>query len=88
MYVIKRTGRKEKFQERKLFKSVYNACVGAGVDRNESLRISKDVITSVKITIGKNKEMKSNQLFNHVKRILSKYNKHCAFMYETYRDVS
>lgn len=88
MYVIKKTGRKEKFQERKLFKSVYNACIGASVDRSESLRISKDVMNSVKIIIGKDKEIQSKQLFNHVKRILSKHNKYCAFMYETHRDVS
>ena len=88
MYVIKRTGRKEDFDEKKVHKSAYSACLGAEIDVETAKKISQDVVREIKnLTKGK-KEIKSDAIFNSVKKTLTKHNKECAFMYETYRDVS
>lgn len=88
MYVIKRTGRREKFNGVKLFKSVHNACLSAEMDAKAAKKISKEIMEEIqKLAKGK-KEVKSNVIFNQVKKLLSKHNKECEFMYETYRDVS
>lgn len=88
MYVIKRAGKRERFDERKVHKSAFNACLGAELDVETAEKISQDVVNEVrKLTKGK-KEVKSDVIFSRVKKILAKHNKECAFMYETYRDVS
>jgi transcriptional regulator NrdR family protein len=88
MYVIKRDGRKEKFSGVKLFKSVHNACLSAEMDDKTAKKISKEIMGEVqKLAKGK-KEVKSNVIFDRVKKLLARHNKECAFMYETYRDVS
>jgi len=86
--VIKRTGRKEKFSGVKLFKSVHNACLSAEMDDKVAKRISKQIMGEVqKLAKGK-KDVKSNVIFDRVKKLLARHNKECAFMYKTYRDVS
>ncbi len=86
--MIKKSGKKEKFNGVKLFKSVHNACLSAEMDEKMSKKISKEIMEKIqKLAKGK-KEVKSDVIFNSVKKLLAKHNKECAFMYETYRDVS
>lgn len=88
MYVIKRTGRKERFDEKKIHRSAYNACLGSEMDVETAKKISQDVVREIRNLAKGKKEINSNVIFNRVKKILAKHNKECAFMYETYRDVS
>jgi len=88
MNVVKRSGRKEKFSGVKLYKSVYNACVTSEMEEKIARKISKEIMGKVQNLAKDKKEMKSDVIFNHVKKLLAKHNKECAFMYETYRDVS
>lgn len=88
MHIIKRTGRKEEFSERKLFKSVYLACLGSEMDIKTAKQISQNVVKEIRKLVKGKKEIKSDIIFNRVKKILAKHNKECAFMYETHRDIS
>lgn len=88
MYVIKRTGKREKFDEKKIHRSAYNACLGSEMDVTTAREISQDVVREIRKLVKDKKEIKSDVIFNRVKSILAKHNKECAFMYETYRDVS
>jgi len=88
MHVVKRDGRKEKFSGVKLFKSVHNACLSAEMDDKTAKKISKEVMGEVQKLAKGRKEVKSNVIFDRVKKLLARHNKECAFMYETYRDVS
>ena len=88
MYVIKRSGRKERFSEGKVVKSAYDACLSSGMDVKESIRISQHVLSEIKKTFGNKREIKSNVIFGKMKKLLAKQNKECAFMYETHRDIS
>lgn len=88
MHVIKRSGRKEKFSGVKLFKSIHNACLSAEMSEKNAKEISKNIMQEIqKLAKGK-KEIRSDVIFNRVKKLLAKHNKECVFMYETYRDVS
>lgn len=88
MYVIKRTGKKERFDLKKVHRSAYRACLGAEIDDKMAKKISEDIVREIrKLTKGK-KEIKSDVIFKRVKKLLAKESKECAFMYETYRDVS
>ena len=86
--MIKRTGKRERFDEKKMYRSSYNACLGSEMDVKTAEKISQDVVKEIRNMAKGKKEMKSDIIFNCVKRILAKHNKECAFMYETYRDVS
>ncbi len=88
MYVIKRDGRREKFSGVKLLKSVHNACLSAEMNEKNAKKISKDIIQDIQRLAKGKKEIKSNVIFDRVKKNLAKHNKECVFMYETYRDVS
>lgn len=88
MYVVKRSGKREKFRGMKIYKSAYNACLSAEMDEKNAKKISKDIMQEIQKLVKGKKEIKSNVIFNHVKGILAKHNKECAFMYETYRDIS
>jgi len=88
MHIVKRSGKREKFSGVKLFKSVHNACLSAEMNEKNARETSKNIMQEIqKLAKGK-KEIKSDVVFNRVKKLLAKHNKECAFMYETYRDVS
>lgn len=88
VHVIKKSGKKEKFNGVKLFKSVHNACLSAEMDEKMAKKISKEIMEKIqKLAKGK-KEVKSDVIFNSVKKLLARHNKECGFMYETYRDIS
>lgn len=86
--MIKRTGKRERFDEKKVHRSAYNACLGSEMDVETAEKISQDVVREIRKLVKGKKEIKSDVIFNGVKRILAKHNKECAFMYETYRDIS
>lgn len=88
MHVVKKTGVREKFDVKKIHKSAYRACMSAQLGEETARRISKEVASEIKSLVKGRKEIKSDVIFNRVKRILEKHDKECAFMYETYRYVS
>lgn len=88
MHVIKKTGKREKFNEKKVYRSAYNACLSSEMDAEIANRISQNVVKEIRKLTKDMKEIRSDLIFNHVKRILARHNKECAFMYETHRDIS
>lgn len=88
MYVIKRKGHKEKFDERKIYGSVYAACKICEMPEKNCEKIAASVTKDVKSMVKKKKMMNSEDIFRNVIRMLKKRHKDAAFMYETHRDVS
>ncbi|MBI1978690.1 MAG: hypothetical protein HYS62_01355 [Candidatus Aenigmarchaeota archaeon] len=88
MYVVKRSNKKEKFSGAKLYKSVYNACLSAEMEEKIAKKISRDIMENIQLLAKGRKEIKSDAIFNRVKKLLAKHNKECTFMYDTYRDIS
>lgn len=88
MYVIKRNSKREKFNGVKLYKSIHNACLSAEMNEKMAKVVSRDVMTGVQKLVKGKKEVESDAIFKHVKKLLSKHNKECAFMYESFRDIS
>lgn len=88
MHVIKRKGHKEKFDEKKVYGSVYSACYVCDMKEKECERIAKTVSREIKSLASRNKIITSEDIFKHVARILKKHHEDAAFMYETHRDVS
>ena len=86
--IVKRKGHKQKFDERKLYASVYAACLSAHVDKEEAEATANLVGREIKKWMEGKKEVTSNEIFNQTGEELSHLNKDAAFMYTTHRDIS
>ena len=87
-HIVKRAGHKEKFDERKLYASVFAACLSSHVKKEEAEAIANLVAREIKKWIGKKKEVDSNDIFKKVAEELAHLNKDASFMYKTHRDIS
>ena len=87
-HIVKRKGHKQKFDERKVYASVYAACLSAHVDKEEAEATANLVAREIKKWLGSRKEVTSNEIFKQTGEELSHLNKDAALMYTTHRDIS
>ncbi|MBI2085626.1 MAG: hypothetical protein HYT71_03895 [Candidatus Aenigmarchaeota archaeon] len=88
MYVVKRKGHVEKFDERKIYASCYAACMTCGLHENGCEIIASNVSKEIKKWVRKRKRVTSKEISRKVISQLRKVHKPAAFMYETHLDVS
>lgn len=87
-HIVKRKGHKQKFDERKIYASVYAACLSAHVDKEEAEATANLVAREIKKWLEGKKEITSDQIFSKVGEELGHLNKDASFMYTTHRDIS
>lgn len=88
VHIVKRHGHKEPFDERKIYASVYAACLAAHVLHEEAESIANLVTREVKKEIEKAEEVTSGEIFRKAGEELEHLNKEAAFMYKTHLDIS
>jgi len=86
--IIKRKGHKEKFDERKVYASVYASCLNGHLSEQEAEKIASSVTDDVKKRVHGEREITSDKIFRYVILYLARHNKEIAFLYETHLDVS
>ncbi|MEX0622049.1 MAG: ATP cone domain-containing protein [Candidatus Woykebacteria bacterium] len=86
--IVKRKGHKENFDSRKVYASVYAACLNVHMHEGEAELIADKVSKEVGEQLKSKVEISSNQILQSTAETLRKYNSDAAFMYETHRDVS
>jgi len=87
-HIVKRMGRKELFDQRKIYASCYSACLTTHMKRVEAEKICDKVCKDMRKWIRNKKQVTSNQIFRETTKSIRKYDKKVAFMYGTHRDVS
>ena len=87
-HIVKRKGHKEKFDEKKVYGSIYAACYVVHEKEVECEKTADSVTKHVKKWIKNKKVVSSENISKLVTKELKKHNKHAAFMYETHRDLS
>jgi len=85
--IVKRKGRIESFDERKVYASCYSACLSSHMRHMEAESICDKVTIEIKSWARKRKNINSSVIFNKIIVAIKKYNKDAAFMYETHRDI-
>ncbi|MDO8642438.1 MAG: ATP cone domain-containing protein [Candidatus Woesearchaeota archaeon] len=85
--IVKRHGRMEEFDERKVYATCYRACKDASLDDKKAEKICSSVATQLKKWAGTKKCVMSDAIFAQLARALRKHDKNAAFMYETHRDI-
>lgn len=86
--VVKRKGHEEKFDERKVYASCYAACLSTHIEIKKTEKICEKVAKEIKKWIKNKTCVSSNEIFKMTIKLLNKYDKNAAFMYETHRDLS
>jgi transcriptional regulator NrdR family protein len=86
--VVKRRGRKEKFDEKKIYGSVYAACHVAHMGERNCESVAAFVTKKVKTELKKKKTVTSKEIAKRVAENLKRKSKDAAFLYKTHRDVA
>lgn len=86
--VVKRKGHKEVYDDRKVYASVYAACLAAQEPEEVAEKCASTVASHLTRWVGGRKKLTSNDIFRQVIIELSKHSYKSAFMYETHRDLS
>lgn len=87
-HIVKRKGHKENFDERKIYASVFAACMVLRMTNKEAELIANAVTKEVNDSLKNTHEMSSNTIHKTVAESLKKYNPDAAYMYDTHRDIS
>lgn len=86
--IVKRRGQKQEFDERKLYASIFAACLSSHVKHEEAELIANLVTREVKKWLEGKEEVNSDQIFQKAGEELKHLNKEASFMYLTHRDIS
>jgi len=85
--IVKKLERKQKFSDKKIYKTCYSACLSSQIEPKKSEEICKKVIKQIKNWLKGKKEITSDEISKKAHSILQKYNEDAAFMYKTHRDI-
>jgi len=85
--VVKRRGKKESFDEKKLYASVYSACKEVDMETQACEHLAGRISNEVKHSLHGRADVTSTEIFGLVIQKLAKSNEAAAFMYETHRDM-
>lgn len=88
IHIVKRKGHKQEFDERKIYASVYAACLSTGIKKEEAEATANLVSREVKKWLDERQDITSDQIFNKAGEELKHLNKDASFMYKTHRDMS
>ena len=87
-HIVKRLGKLEKFDERKVYASCYAACLSSHIKHMKAEEICTKVAKQVKNWIKTKKVVTSDQVFKEITKVMRKYDKNAAFMFKTHRDIN
>jgi len=82
MLVVKRRGHRERFDERKVYASIYAACASAWYTENQCENISGKVTKKVKASLTREKEIRASLIKKKIISELRKIDKRLVFYYE------
>lgn len=85
-YIVNRAGRKEPYDEKKVYASVYASALNCEYGERESEVIAKGVMEKVNVWIGQKKEVNSQDIRKMVLKSLKQ--RDVALMYKHHLDLS
>lgn len=86
--IVKRRGHRERYDERKVYASVYSACLAAGEPEGSAEKISAAVAREVTRAAAEWKTVRSDQIFRLAIVELGQRSPKAVFLYENHRDLS
>lgn len=86
--VEKKDGRCEKFDEEKSYRVFCRVFLNAHLSEKEAEKLADKSMRDLKGFLKDKRKVKSRELFRQKIKILNKYNKEAAFLYEYHRDIN
>jgi|TARA_B100001971_G_C18234494_1_gene566216 transcriptional regulator NrdR family protein len=80
--IVKRRGHKEKFDERKVYGSVYSACASSHLHEKKCEKMAEELCKKIKSFIKNKKTIYSSELRKKIEAELKKKDKELAFFYD------
>jgi transcriptional regulator NrdR family protein len=87
-HIVKRKGHKEIYDQRKLYASVYAACMSLRVQQQEAELLAEKVTAEINSFVAERAGVTSHELFLRTHEALERLSPEAAFMYRTHTDVS
>jgi len=84
---VKRRGYTEKFDERKIYATVYEACHVDGMKTEKAEKIAAIVTNAIKKKVEKLDKVSSQALHAEVVKELKKHHADVAFLYEHHKNI-
>lgn len=81
-HIVKRAGHTESFDERKLYASIFSACIAVRVPVGEAELVAAKVSEEVIEDLGDKYEITSNDIFHKASKHLAGYNPDAGYIYE------
>jgi transcriptional regulator NrdR family protein len=86
-HIVKRAGHTEDFESRKVYASVYAACLALKVTEPEAEIIAKNVTQGLEKWLKDRGRVTSHEITREVGRILTFYHPDAAYLYLHHRDI-
>ncbi len=86
-HIVKRGGHTEPFDEKKLYASIYAACLSVRTPVGEAELVADRVVKDVKGWLSKKHEVTSHDLRLQASRHLNVYDADAAYMYRHHRSL-
>lgn len=86
--IVKRRGHTEDFDERKLYASIFHACVSLRTPQAQAELVAQKVTDEVKAWLSDKHEVTSGDIFREASRHFDVYSPEAAYMYKHFRVVS
>lgn len=87
-HIVKRAGHPEQFDSRKIYGSVYAACLAVRAEPNDAELIASEVSKDLTRWIEDKASVTSDQIAAEVVRVIKLYNNDAAYLYLHHRDIS
>lgn len=87
-HIVKRAGHTETYDQRKLYASIYAACMAVRVPQGEAELVAAQVCEDAKMWLSDKPEVTSGDIHRQAAKNLKAYNPDAAYIYETHRQVS
>lgn len=86
--VVKRKGHKQEFDPKKLYASIYSACIALRMREGQAELIADNVSKDITDELANNSSIDSKELISMVVESLEQYDSDAAFLYRSHRDIS
>lgn len=87
-HIVKRGGHHESYDSRKIYASVYAACMTVRMSVAEAELIADKVTQSLNIWVNDKQHVNSSDICTVVTKEMKKYNRDAAYLYAHHTDVS
>lgn len=87
-HVVKRHGRTEAFDPRKIYASVYSSCLTLRVTPEEAEIIADTVTKAIRKWVASKETVSSSEIAHMVAHELTIYHPDAAYLYATHRHIS